>query len=97
MLGKSRFSLKFVFLTRNDDLRKVAGNWTWPEPGHIPYILSIKKFMLLHSELFLFNFFYSVKASTAENLKKKCVEKRNHMAVKASSTSYSWTGRDLTV
>ena len=29
--------------------------------------LSIKKFMLLHSELFLFNCFHSVEASMAEN------------------------------
>lgn len=27
-------------MTRNDDLRKVAGNWTWPETG--PHIREIK-------------------------------------------------------
>ena len=28
---KESFLIKIRFLTRNDDLRKVAGNWTWPE------------------------------------------------------------------
>ena len=30
---KEWFLIKIHFLTRNDDLRKVAGNWTWPETG----------------------------------------------------------------
>ena len=27
------FLVEIHFLMRNDDLRKVAGNWTWPETG----------------------------------------------------------------
>ena len=30
---KESFVIKIRFLTRNDDRRKVAGNWTWPETG----------------------------------------------------------------
>ena len=30
---KEWFLIKILFLTRNDDLRKVAGKWTWPETG----------------------------------------------------------------
>ena len=30
---KESFLNEICFLTRNDDLRKVAGNWTWPETG----------------------------------------------------------------
>ena len=30
---KESFPIEIRFLTRNDDLREVAGNWTWPETG----------------------------------------------------------------
>ena len=30
---KESFPFEIRFLTRNNDLRKVAGNWTWPETG----------------------------------------------------------------
>ena len=30
---KESFLIAIRFLTRNDDLRKVTGNWTWPETG----------------------------------------------------------------
>ena len=30
---KESFLNEICFLTRNEDLRKVAGNWTWPETG----------------------------------------------------------------
>ena len=32
-IWKALFLNEIRFLTRNDDLRKVAGNWTWPESG----------------------------------------------------------------
>ena len=32
MLEES-FVIEIRFLTRNDNLRKMAGNWTWPETG----------------------------------------------------------------
>ena len=30
---KESFVIEVRFLTRNDYLQKVAGNWTWPETG----------------------------------------------------------------
>ena len=30
---KESLFIKIRFLTRNDDLRQLAGNWTWPETG----------------------------------------------------------------
>ena len=56
MFGKSRFSMKFVFFTRNDDLRKVAGNWTGPETR--PHTSGIKlRLQNSQNSLFFLSFF----------------------------------------
>ena len=43
---KESFPVEIRFLTRNNDLGKVAGNWTWPETGpHAVYLtrLTLRK------------------------------------------------------
>ena len=48
---KESFLIKIRFLTRNDDLRKVAGNWTWPEAG--PHTVHTNTLQCVRSLLFL--------------------------------------------
>ena len=45
---KGSFLIEICFLTRNYDLRKVAGNWTWPETGpHTVAVLFLCRLSLL--------------------------------------------------
>ena len=38
---KESLSVEIRFSTRNNGLRKVAGNWTWPETG--PHTVMVEK------------------------------------------------------
>ena len=54
---KESFLIKIRFWKRKDDLRKVAGNWTWPETG--PHtVLSYYKVEGFSSPLVCFAFIF---------------------------------------
>ena len=41
---KESFLIEIRFLTRKDDLRKVTGNWTWPETGPHTVLIAQKTY-----------------------------------------------------